>query len=102
MTNAFFTGFRRRYPLLACYAPRRFFLPSALSSIFCRFSQGVPVKVDSVHVKLFEYFSFFFPFSFTMEDGNRSTMRKENMYNINKRGREKKTSRYFWGILQAF
>jgi len=39
----------------------------------------------------FEFFSFFSLFFFLhkWKDGNRSTMRKENMYNINERGRKK-------------
>jgi hypothetical protein len=63
-----FTGFRRRYPLLACYAPRRFFLPSALNSIFCRFSQGVTRQgwFSSCQALNFSHFS---PYSFSFTNG---------------------------------
>jgi len=90
MTNAFFTGFRRRYPLLACYAPRRFF-PLLLSA---QFSAAFPKEYPQGWFSSCQALDFspFFPFFFFLhkwKDGNRSTMRKENMYNINKRGRKK-------------
>jgi hypothetical protein len=59
-----------------------------------QFSAAFPKEYPSRLIQFMSSFSnfslfFFFLFPSQWKDGNRSTMRKENMYNINKRGRKK-------------
>lgn len=81
--------------LIFCSSNTTTFSSCFLSSIFCHYSQEYQSTFGSFHVKLRIFLSFFFPISFTMENGNQPTIRKGCTIQQKKR-KNRKTRRNFW------